>query len=116
MANIHLGRVLVGGLLAGLIVNLDRWIQPLGIYVGNRRGLAICRHAAAIQAGLVTWLLAIVLANVGPYLTGFVPARIVVIDVLASLLAVAGGTVAGAYLYRESPDGATDSRARAANA
>jgi hypothetical protein len=155
MEHINLGRVIVGGLVAGLIINVVAavtngvllqadWtaaMQALGrpgeataaqITGFNIWGFAVgiigvwlyaaarprfgAGQATAIKIGFVTWLLGYFLANALPYISNLLPLRILAIDALTGLLGVVGGTVAGAYLYREGAESAEQLRAKTAKA
>lgn len=141
MAHTNRGRVILGGLVAGLIINVveyitngvvlrDSWgkaMQALGkpaelsmgaIMIFNVWGFllgiaAVWLYAAirprygagpntAIRAGLVTWALAVFLANLGNYPLGLFPTRLLVITSIVALVEMVVATLVGAWLYKEA--------------
>ena len=144
MAHTNRSRVILGGLVAGLIINVveyitngvvlrDSWgkaMQALAkpaelstgaILIFNIWGFllgiaAVWLYAAirprygagpntAIRAGLVTWSLAVFLANLGNYPLGLFPTRLLVITSIVSLIEMMVAALVGAWLYKE--EGAT---------
>lgn len=140
MAHTNRGRVILGGLLAGLVINVVEFItngvvlreawgramQALGkpaelstgaIVIFNIWGFLLGiatvwlyaairpRYGAgpktAIRAGLVTWAVAVFLANLGNYPLGLFPARLLVISSIVALVEMVVATLVGAWLYRE---------------
>ena len=151
MAHTNRGRVILGGLLAGLVINIVEFItngvvlreawgqamQALGkpaqlsvvaIVIFNIWGFllgiaAVWLYAAirprygagpktAIRAGLVTWAVAVFLANLGIYPLGLFPTRLLVITSIVALVEIVIATQAGAWLYKE--EAATEARRAAA--
>jgi len=140
MAHTNRGRVILGGLLAGLVINIVEFItngvvlreawgqamQALGkpaqlaagaIVIFNIWGFllgiaAVWLYAAirprygagpttAIRAGLVTWAVAVFLANLGNYPLGLFPARLLVTSSTVALVEIVVATLVGAWLYKE---------------
>jgi hypothetical protein len=140
MAHTNRGRVILGGLLAGLVINVVEFItngvvlreawgramQALGkpaelstgaIVIFNIWGFllgiaAVWLYAAirpsygagpktAIRAGLVTWAVAVFLANLGNYPLGLFPTRLLVISSIVALVEIVVATLVGAWLYKE---------------
>jgi hypothetical protein len=140
MAHTNRGRVIVGGLLAGLVINVVEFItngvvlreawgkamQALGkpaelsagaIAIFNIWGFllgiaAVWLYAAvrprygagpktAVRAGLVTWGVAVFLANLGSYPLGIFPTRLLVITSIVTLVEIVVATPVGAWLYKE---------------
>jgi uncharacterized protein YacL len=140
MAHTNRVRVVLGGLLAGVIINLveyitngvilrDAWVramQALGkpaafsagaIVMFNVWGFllgiaAVWLYAAirprygqgpatAIRAGVVSWVMAVFLANLSNYPMGLFPARLLVITSIVALIEIVLGTLAGAWVYKE---------------
>ena len=140
MAHTNRGRVVLGGLLAGIVINVVEFItngvvlreawgkamQALGkpadltagaIVVFDIWGFllgiaAVWLYAAirprygagpntAIRAGLVTWAVAVFLANLGNYPLGLFPMRLLVITSVVALFEIVIATLAGAWLYKE---------------
>ena len=151
MAHTNRGRVVLGGLLAGIVINVVEFItngvvlreawgkamQALGkpaeltagaIVVFNIWGFllgiaAVWLYAAirprygagpntAIRAGLVTWAVAVFLANLGNYPLGLFPMRLLVITSVVALFEIVIATLAGAWLYKE--EAATEARSATA--
>jgi hypothetical protein len=151
MAHTNRARVVVGGLVAGLVINIveyvtngvvlrDAWgsaMQALGkpaqisgsaIFVFNIWGFllgiaAVWLYAAirprygagpntAIRAGLVTWAIAVFLANLSNYPLGIFPTRLLVITSAVALVEMVVATLLGAWLYKE--EDATQTRRAAA--
>ena len=140
MAHTNRGRVILGGLLAGVVINLvefitngvilkDAWgrvMQAMGkpaepsggeILLFNIWGFllgiaAVWIYAAirprygagpgtAVRAGLVTWFLAVFLADLGLAGTGIFPAGMLIITALVELVEIPVATVVGAWIYKE---------------
>lgn len=140
MAHTNKSRVLLGGLLAGVVINIFEFItngvilkadwgqamQALGkapapsgsaIAIYNVWGFlagiaAVWIYAAirprygagpgtAVRAGIVTWGLAVVLANLANYPSGLYPTRLLVITALVAFFEMIIAAVAGAWLYKE---------------
>jgi hypothetical protein len=55
----------------------------------------------AIRAGLVTWAVAVFLANLGNYPLGLFPTRLLVITSIVALIEIVVATLVGAWLYKE---------------
>ena len=140
MAHTNRVRVVLGGLLAGVVINIVEFVtngvvlkadwgqvmQALGkpavpsggaIAIYNVWGFlvgiaAVWIYAAirprygagagtAVRAGLVTWGLAVFLANLANYPAGVYPTRLLVITSVVALFEIVIATVAGAWLYKE---------------
>src|SRR5262252_1570831 len=140
MAHTNRGRVILGGLLAGVVINVVEYVtngivlrqawgqamQTLGkpadlsasaVVIFNIWGFllgiaAVWIYAAirprygagprtAVRAGLVAWVLAVFLANLGNYALGLFPTRLLVITTVVALAEIVAGTLAGAWLYKE---------------
>jgi hypothetical protein len=140
VAHTNRGRVLLGGLLAGLVINIFEFVtngivlkadwgqamQALGkapapsasaIAIYNVWGFlagiaAVWLYAAirprygagagtAVRAGIVTWGLAALLANLANYPSGLFPTRLLVITAAVAFFEMIVATVAGAWLYKE---------------
>jgi hypothetical protein len=52
-------------------------------------------------AGLVTWAVAVFLANLGNYPLGIFPTRLLVITSIVALVEIVVATLVGAWLYKE---------------
>jgi hypothetical protein len=140
MAHTNRGRVIVGGLVAGLLINIVEYItngvvlreawgkamaalnKPADLSVGAivifnvwgfLLGIAAVwlytairpRYGAgprtAVRAGLVTWVLAVFLANLANYPLGVLPTRLLVITSIVALVEIVVATLVGAWLYKE---------------
>jgi uncharacterized protein YacL len=55
----------------------------------------------AIRAGLVTWAVAVFLANLGNYPLGLFPTRLLVITSIVALVEIVVATLVGAWIYKE---------------
>ncbi len=140
MAHTNRGRVIVGGLVAGLLINIVEYVtngvvlreawgkamaalnKPADLSVaaivifniwGFLLGIAAVwlytairpRYGAgprtAVRAGLVTWALAVFLANLANYPLGVLPTRLLVITSIVALVEIVIATLVGAWLYKE---------------
>jgi hypothetical protein len=140
MAHTNRVRVVLGGLLAGVVINVVEFVtngvvlkadwgqamQALGkpavpsgsaIAIYNVWGFLVgiaavwiyaairTRYGAgpstAARAGVVTWGLAVLLANVANYPLGLLPTRLLVITAVVALFEMIIAAVLGAWLYRE---------------
>ncbi len=140
MAQNNRGRIIAGGLLAGLVINVvdfavnglllgKAWgeaLQALGkpaafstsaivifIIVGFMFGIGgVWFYAAirpkygagpltAIRAGVAVWTLGGLLPNLANYPMHFFSDRLLAISAIVGLIEIVGGTVLGAWLYRE---------------
>ena len=92
-------------LTAGAIVVFDIWGFLLGIAAVWLYAAIRPRYGAgpntAIRAGLVTWAVAVFLANLGNYPLGLLPTRLLVITSVVALFEIVIATLAGAWLYKE---------------
>ena len=152
MAHTNKSRVLLGGLLAGVVINISEFItngvilkadwgqamQALGkapapsgsaIAIYNVWGFlagiaAVWIYAAirprygsgagtAVRAGIATWGLAVLLANLANYPSGLFPTRLLVITAVVAFFEMIIAAVAGAWLYKEDA-AATSVRSAAA--
>jgi hypothetical protein len=119
MAHTNRVRVVLGGLLAGVVINVVEFVtngvvlkadwgqamQALGkpavwIYAAIRTRYGAGPSTAA-RAGVVTWGLAVLLANVANYPLGLLPTRLLVITAVVALFEMIIAAVLGAWLYRE---------------
>ena len=140
MAHTNRVRVVLGGLLAGVVINVVEFVtngvvlkadwgqamQALGkpavpsgsaiaiynvwgflvgiaavwIYaaIGTRYGAG---PSTAARAGVVTWGLAVLLANVANYPLGLLPTRLLVITAVVALFDIIIAAVLRAWLYKE---------------
>jgi hypothetical protein len=55
----------------------------------------------AVRAGLVTWALAVFLANLANYPLGVLPTRLLVTTSIVALVEIVIATLVGAWLYKE---------------
>jgi hypothetical protein len=55
----------------------------------------------AARAGLATWFLAVLLANLANYPSGVFPTRLLIITAVVALFEIVVATVVGAWLYKE---------------
>jgi hypothetical protein len=140
MAHTNRVRVVLGGLLAGVVINVVEFVtngvvlkadwgqamQALGkpavpsgsaIAIYNVWGFLVgiaavwiyaairTRYGAgprtAARAGVVTWGLAVLLANVANYPLGLLPTRLLVITAVVALFEIIIAAVLGAWLYKE---------------
>ena len=140
MAHTNRVRVVLGGLLAGVVINIVEYVtngvvlkadwgqamQALGkspqitgtaIAIYNVWGFlvgiaAVWIYAAirprygagvgtAVRAGLVTWGLAVLLANLVNYPSGLFPTRLLVITSVVALFETVIATIIGAWPYKE---------------
>ena len=139
MGQINTGRVILGGLVAGLVINIGETIlnvpiigaesdaalqalglEPIGggaiavfVAMGFLLGLlTVWLYAAmrprfgpgpktAVIAGLVVWVLGVVLASIGYGMLGLFPVRLLVIVAVWDLFEMPIASVAGAWLYKE---------------
>jgi hypothetical protein len=151
MAHTNRVRVVLGGLLAGVVINIFEYVtngviltadwgkamQALGkspqltgsaIVMFNIWGflmgiVAVWVYAAirprygagvgtAARAGFATWVIAILLTNLGNYPLGLFPTRLLVITSLVALVELVLAAIAGAWIYKEEQ--ATNVRSAAA--
>ncbi len=116
MAHTNRGRVILGGLLAGVVINIVEYItngvvlkqawgeamKALGKPAELTPGAIVMFNAnTAIRAGLAAWALAVFLPNLGNYPLGLFPTRLLVISTGVALVEIVVATVAGAWLYKE---------------
>ncbi len=150
MAHTNRVRVVLGGLLAGVVINLVEFVtngvvlkadwgqamQALGkspeisgtaIAIYNLWGFlagisAVWIYAAirprygagagtAARAGLVTWFVAVLLANLANYPSGVFPTRLMVITGAVALFEMVIAAIVGAWLYKEEASDAVRSAA-----
>jgi hypothetical protein len=140
MSKIDPGRVLVGGIVAGIIIDVfesvlngvvlsAQWnslaashnlaaVSTNEIVVFNILGLitgiaAVWAYAAmrprfgagpmtAVSAAVLVWVVGYLLPDVSNAVIGLVPMPLTMTIVLVGLVELIVGTVAGAYLYKES--------------
>jgi hypothetical protein len=153
MGQINWNRVLLGGVVAGLIIDVVQWVlngvvlrvqwqeamQALGrpihetpdrmmLYValGVMYGIvAVALYAAvrprfgagpmtALYAAVLVWVLGYVLPTVSWMPMGLFSAGLMTSATIGGLVGVVAATVAGAWLYQESPSGAGSTARRAA--
>jgi hypothetical protein len=92
-------------LSASAIVIFNIWGFLLGIAAVWIYAAIRPRYGAgprtAVRAGLVAWVLAVFLANLGNYALGLFPTRLLVITTVVALAEIVAGTLAGAWLYKE---------------
>jgi len=140
MGKINWSRVFLGGLLAGLIINIfeyvtngvvlaadwDAAMKALGrqmsmsavgaFIVGGFIGgiAAIWLYAAARPrfgagpktaaiTGFVYWVVGYALPTLGEIPLGLFPTRLLIITIIVGLVEIVVGSIAGAWLYKESP-------------
>ena len=139
MGNINWGRVILGGLLAGVVINVVEGISgiifmedmqaamaehnismdqspavmALYLLIGFAYGIfALWLYAAirprygagaktAVYAGLAVWFLGYLMASLGFVLLGIFPTQMFAVSSTIGLVEIVGGTVAGAWLYKE---------------
>lgn len=89
----------------GAIVIFNIWGFLLGIATVWLYAAIRPRYGAgpktAIRAGVVTWAVAVFLANLGNYPLGLFPTRLLVISSVVGLVEIVVATLVGAWLYRE---------------
>jgi len=92
-------------LSGGAIVIFNIWGFLVGIAAVWLYAAIRPRYGAgpqtAIRAGLVTWAVAVFLANLGNYPLGLFPTRLLVISSIVALVEIVGATLVGAWLYKE---------------
>jgi len=92
-------------LSTGAIVIFNIWGFLLGIAAVWLYAAIRPRYGAgpktAIRAGLITWAVAVFLANLGNYPLGLFPTRLLVISSIVALVEIVVATLVGAWLYRE---------------
>ena len=139
MGKINVARVILGGLLAGLVINISEFVLntyvvaeesaaimerfnlppigggQIGIFVALTFVLGIIivfAYAAmrprfgagaktAIIAGVMVWLLTL-FAGIADMVMGIIPASLLVLAAVWTLVETAVAAVAGAWLYQES--------------
>ena len=139
MGKINWGRVILGGLLAGVVINVVEGISgtifmedmqaamaehnismdqspavmALYLLIGFAYGIfALWLYAAirprygagaktAVYAGLAVWFLGYLMASLGFVLLGIFPTQMFAVSSTIGLVEIVGGTVAGAWLYKE---------------
>lgn len=139
MGKINWGRVILGGLLAGVVINvvegisgtifmedmqaamaehnisMDQSPAVMAIYllIGFAYGIfALWLYAAirprygagaktAVYAGLAVWFLGYLMASLSFVLLGIFPTQMFAVSSTIGLVEIVGGTVAGAWLYKE---------------
>jgi hypothetical protein len=94
-----------GQLSALAIVIFNIWGFLLGIAAVWLYAAIRPRYGAgpktAIRAGLVTWAVAVFLANLGNYPLGLFPTRLIAITSIVALIEIVFATLVGAWLYKE---------------
>jgi hypothetical protein len=139
MQKINWNRVILGGLLAGLVINIceflveglwlgDQWaasmrrlgrlpmgagstaafllwgflvgIYALWLYATLRPRMGPGPKTAAF-AGIAVWILGSLLAAVAPFAMHLFPYHLMGIGIVLGLVEIVGGTVIGAWLYKE---------------
>ncbi len=139
MGKINWGRVILGGLLAGVVINVVEGISgtifmedmlaamaehnismdqsptvmALYLLIGFAYGIfALWLYAAirprygagaktAVYAGLAVWFLGYLMASLSFVLLGIFPTQMFAVSSTIGLVEIVGGTVAGAWLYKE---------------
>jgi hypothetical protein len=139
MGRINLGRVILGGIVAGIIIDIFEFVlngwylagqwssvmaslnrAPIGMnailmfcVMGLIEGVAAVWTYAAIRprfgegpgtafiAALLVWILAYVLSDAAPAVTGVFPLSLVLPMVWVGLIEIVAATLAGAYFYKE---------------
>ena len=142
MGKINLGRVILGGLVAGLVLNVvdyfvygvalagdlatamrDLGREPVGgsqiawfVFLDFLYGIFLVYLYAAIRprfgpgpktaviAGLLTWIVAVLLNALGEMQMGLFPARIYVIGLVVALIALPIAAIVGGWLYKEGEE------------
>ena len=125
MNKINCKRVILGGLFAGVVLNIIAFIlmaivstqtaaarealgKPAELCGGAIAALIVARFAIgifavwlyALGAGFALWLL-ILLGNAGTIVAGLYPTGLVVIVVLVGLVNMLVATLLGAWIYKE---------------
>lgn len=139
MGKINVGRVILGGLLAGLVLNIVDYVvygvlmagdleaamrdlgrEPVaaaqimwfaiidflyGIFLVYLYAAIRPRFGAgprtAVTAGLLVWVVAVLLHSLAEMQMGLFPARLYVIGAVVALVALPVATVVGAWVYKE---------------
>ncbi len=127
MGKINWGRVVLGGLLAGVVLNVVDWLTygvwlkadmaaamqalgkqpgamdsaiPLWVYAAIRPRFGAGAKTAVI-AGLAVWFFVGLLHAIGESPMGFMPQRLMMIGTCVALVSIPVATVVGAYVYKE---------------
>jgi NhaP-type Na+/H+ or K+/H+ antiporter len=114
------GRVVLGGIVAGIICDIFEYVMN-EIIVFNVLGLvtgiaAVWGYAAmrprfgagpktATYAALLIWVVGYLIPDVFQVVSGLVPLTMMVTMVVVGLVEIIVATVAGAYLYKEPGEG-----------
>ena len=106
MSQINTGRVIVGGLLAGVVMNASEAALHGGM-LGQDYAAMRPRFGpgprTAIYAGLAVWVLSHVWSGIylGSGFAGLIPARMAFLPIAWGLVEAPLGTLVGAWVYRE---------------
>ena len=89
-----------GAIVFFVVFDIVAGLAAVWIYAGIRPRFGAGAMTAA-YAGLVTWLLLILLPNGFIMSTGLLPANLLTIVIVVGIFQIVAGTVAGAYFYQE---------------
>jgi hypothetical protein len=111
MGNINVGRVILGGLLAGLVINIGETVLNLFVVAQGMDHALKARNlppvgggaiaGTAAMAGLAVWFFAYLYKDVGQDLMGFFPAGLTILTLVWGLVEILAGALAGGWLYNE---------------
>ncbi len=90
-----------GQIIAFLVFDLVIGLSAMWIYVGIRPRFG-AGVTTAVNAGLVTWLLAFALPNAFMLTVGLFPAALLWTTAFVGIVQVVVATIAGAYVYQET--------------
>ena len=112
MTGINMARVLVGGVVAGLVINIGEFVLNmfvleaemdvlgLGVLIAGESGIG-----TALCAGATVWFFAYLYPSVGMVVMGMFPAGTTAIALVWGLVEVLAGAAVGAWLYQEQASG-----------
>jgi hypothetical protein len=99
-AALNLPPMTAGAVVTFIAIDFVIGLTAVWIYVAARPRFG-ANARTAIHAGLLAWLLTILLPNAFLLVSGYLPSGIVWADILVGLVSITVGTVAGAYFYQE---------------
>jgi hypothetical protein len=89
-----------GTIVFFIVIDLIAGLAAIWIYAGIRPRFG-AGAMTAVYAGVVTWVLLVLLPNSFVMSSGLLPANLLTIVIVVGVFQIVAGTVAGAYFYRE---------------
>src|SRR6266853_1511621 len=109
MGKINWGRVVLGGLLAGLVLNIVDFLT-YGVWLKPDMAAAMTtlgKSPAAMDSAIPLWVALDFVSGIGlvhqigESPMGFMPQRLMTIGTCVALISIPLATVVGAYVYKE---------------